>query len=64
MPKGMKRRAGQLMPYPDLFGEKIDSLLSIIEDKRFLHSWHGTFMTTDFDEDAKKRVIEELSRLQ
>jgi len=63
MPKGMKRRVGQLMPYPDLFGKKIESLLSIIEDKRFLHSWRGTFMTTDFNEDAKKSVIEELSKL-
>lgn len=63
MPKGIKRRVRQLMPYPDLFSKKIELLLPIIEDKRFLHSWRGTFIATDFDEDAKKRVIEELSKL-
>jgi len=64
LPKGMKKRIGQLMPYSDLFGKKVDSLLSIIEDERFLHSWRGMFMTTDFDEDVKKQVIDELSRLK
>lgn len=50
--------------HPEVFGEKLSELiLPIIRDKRFLHSWRGTFMTMEFDEESRKQVIEKLSEL-
>lgn len=65
MPKGIRERVIELMPYPEVFREKLKkSILPIIEDKRFLHSWRGTFMSTELNEEIRKRVIEELSKLE
>ena len=64
LPKGLKRRVDEVMPYPEVFGEKLrKSILPTIRDKRFLHSWRGTFMTTELNEEIKKQIIEELSKL-
>ncbi|MBS7612132.1 nucleotidyl transferase AbiEii/AbiGii toxin family protein [Candidatus Bathyarchaeota archaeon] len=44
MPKGLKERIREVMPHPEVFEEKLrKSILPIIEDKRFLHSWRGDF---------------------
>ena len=61
LPEGLKERVNELMPYPEVFDEKLrNSILPIIKDERFLHSWRGTFMTIEFTEEIKKQVIEEL----
>jgi len=47
-----------------MFREKIrESILPIISDKRFLHSWRGTFATTEFDEEARSIVLDKLTKL-
>ena len=52
------------MPYPEVFREKLrESILPTIKDERFLHSWRGTFMTTELNEEIKKKIIEKLSKL-
>ncbi|MEM3694040.1 MAG: hypothetical protein QXI39_08500 [Candidatus Bathyarchaeia archaeon] len=64
LPEGLEERVKEVMPYPELFREKIrKSILPIIMDKRFLHSWKGTFMTTEFSEEIKGQVIQKLAKL-
>ncbi|MFQ6075528.1 MAG: hypothetical protein ACE5Z5_05270 [Candidatus Bathyarchaeia archaeon] len=48
----------------EVFREKIEkSILPVISDKRFLHSWRGTFATDEFDEEARSTVIDKLNKL-
>ena len=37
--------------------------LTDISDKRFLDSWKGTFVTTEFTEKTKEEVLKELKKL-
>ena len=63
VPEGLEERIKEVMPHPEVFKEKLaESILPIMRDKRFLNSWKGMFMTDEFDEETKKRVIEQLSR--
>ena len=63
IPLGIKKRVGEIVPYQEVFIEKIRFMLPLISDKRFLHSWRGTFATLEFDEKAKSTVIDELKKL-
>ncbi|MBS7654292.1 hypothetical protein KEJ43_04390 [Candidatus Bathyarchaeota archaeon] len=64
LPEGLKERVIEIMPHPEVFGEKLrESILPIIRDKRFLLSWRGTFMTMEFNEESRKQVMEKLSKL-
>ncbi|MEM2027588.1 MAG: nucleotidyl transferase AbiEii/AbiGii toxin family protein [Candidatus Bathyarchaeia archaeon] len=64
LPEGLEERVKEVMPYPEVFREKLrKSILPIIRDKRFLHSWRGTFMTTEFNEEIKEQIIQQLSKL-
>jgi len=64
VPERLEERVREVMPYPEAFKEKIsESILPIIKDKRFLHSWRGLFMAAEFNEETKEQVIEQLSKL-
>jgi len=64
LPRGLKDRVKEVMPYPEVFREKLKkSILPTIRDKRFLHSWRGTFMTTELNEEIRKQIIKQISKL-
>jgi hypothetical protein len=64
LPKGLTERSKEIVPYPEVLEEKLrKSILPTIKDKRFLHSWRGTFVSTEFKEKHKEQVVEELSSL-
>jgi len=64
IPRGIRKRAREMMPYPEVFREKIrKSILPVLSDKRFLHSWRGTFATTEFDGEVRSKVIDKLNKL-
>lgn len=64
MPEGLKERVNEVMPCPEVYKEKLrESILPLMKDKRFLHSWRGTFMATEFNGEVKEQIIEQLSRL-
>jgi len=64
LPKGLMERIREIVPYPELFEEELrGSILPTIKDKRFLHSWRGTFVSTELNEEQRKQVIEQLSSL-
>ncbi|MEM2984225.1 MAG: hypothetical protein QXL24_03315 [Candidatus Jordarchaeaceae archaeon] len=60
----IRERISELMPYPETFQEKLGKfILPTIKDKKFLNSWKGTFMATEFDEETKNQIIKQLSKL-
>jgi len=63
VPKGINKRAEEIMPFPEVLVEKMKLMLLIISDARFIHSWRGTFATKEFDEKAKRAVINKLNKL-
>lgn len=64
IPEGLTERIREILPYPEVFEEKLKkSVLPLLKDKRFLHSLRGMFMTTEFNEETKERIIERLSKL-
>jgi hypothetical protein len=64
LPKGLMERSREIVPYPELFEKKLrESILPTIKDKRFLHSWRGAFVSTEFNEKHREIVIEQLSSL-
>ena len=64
IPKGLKNRVKEILPYPELFEEKLrSSILLIIRDVGFFHGLRGRFTTREFDEKVWKQVILQLSKL-
>jgi len=61
IPKGLHERTKEVLPYPDVFKKKLkESIIPIISDERFINSWRGTFLTTEFDEEKKDQVLKRL----
>jgi hypothetical protein len=64
IPERLKERIGEILPHPGIFNEKLGiSILPIMRDKRFVDSWRGIFMTTEFDDKVKEQIIDKLSKL-
>lgn len=64
VPRNIERRVREMLPYPEIFVENLrNAVIPVISDKRFLNSWRGMFVTTEFDEDAKNTVIKRIQRL-
>ncbi|MBI4489514.1 MAG: hypothetical protein HY694_10555 [Deltaproteobacteria bacterium] len=62
LPKNMS--AAKLLPYPDILQKNLRNIIvPEIEDRRFLHSWRGMFITTDFTEETKGEVSRLLREL-
>jgi hypothetical protein len=54
----LDKRVTEILPKPTVFGKMLkDSIIPDISDKRFVESWRGTFVTTEFDEKAKEDVL-------
>jgi len=60
IPSGMRERANETLASPDILQENLRIILADISDRRFLDSWKGTFVTTEFTEKAKEEVIKKL----
>ena len=51
--------------YPNIFHKKLkNQIIPDIDDSRFIHSWHGTFISTEFTDDDKNEVLTKLKNLQ
>ena len=59
----IKNRAREILPFPEIFDENLKQAITDISDKRFIDSWRGTFITTDFNESTKQKVLEKLRDL-
>ena len=64
IPKGIGKRIKKILPYHNIFHEKLkNQIIPDIADDRFIHSWHGTFISTEFTNNDKDRVLKRLREL-
>jgi len=64
IPKGVKKRVKEILPYPEIFKIKLsDRIIPEIEGRTFLDSWRGAFATTRYTEEDRQRVLRELKNL-
>lgn len=63
IPEDLKVRAKEALAHPEILEKNMKSIIDDISDKRFLDSWKGTFVTTEFTEKAKEQVLKELKRI-
>ena len=64
IPSGLRDRINQILPYPQVFKEKVEGrLIPEIKKLTFLDSWRGIFATTSYSEEDKEKVIEQLEKI-
>lgn len=64
IPKGLNKRIKEILVYNQIFKENVEKvIIPTVSDKRFLDSWRGTFLTTEFTEDIKMSVLKTLRNL-
>jgi PAS domain-containing protein len=64
IPEDLNERVKQILPYPEIFLIKLkERIIPEIRRKTFLDSWRGIFGTTKYNEEYKRKVIEELEKL-
>lgn len=63
LPNNLKEVAKKMLAYPEIIDKNLSVIVSDIADKRFLDSWKGTFVTTEFTETIKENVLKELQKI-
>jgi hypothetical protein len=63
IPDDLKEEAKKTLAHPEIIEENLKLIISDISDKRFLDSWKGTFVTTEFTENIKEEVLKKLKTL-
>ncbi|MBI4444306.1 MAG: hypothetical protein HY645_00235, partial [Acidobacteria bacterium] len=60
----LRKRANEIVAEPGQLAGKADLVVADVSDPRFLDSWRGTFITEEFTEKDKGKVLKELRRLR
>jgi hypothetical protein len=63
IPDDTEERAKKALAHPEIIKKNLKLIITEISDKRFLDSWKGTFVTTEFTEKTKEEVLRELGKL-
>jgi len=64
IPSGLTDRINQILPYPQVFKEKVEErLIPEIRKTTFLDSWRGNFATTQYSEEDKEKVVRKLEEI-
>ena len=63
IPDDLKEEVKKTLAHPEIIEENLKLIISDISDKRFLDSWKGTFVTTEFTENIKEEVLKKLKIL-
>jgi len=63
IPNDLKERAKKALANPEILKKNMKLIIDYISDKRFLDSWKGTFVTTEFTEKTREEVLKELKKL-
>jgi hypothetical protein len=63
IPDEIEERAKKTLAHPEILKKNLKLIITNISDKRFLDSWKGTFVTTEFTEKIMEQVLKELKRL-
>lgn len=59
----LKEEVKKTTAHPEIIEENLKLIVSDISNKRFLDSWKGTFVTTEFTENIKEDVLKKLKAL-
>lgn len=57
------KRAKKALAHPEIIAKNLALIQKDISDKRFLDSWKGTFVTTEFTEKTREEVLKTLAKL-
>ena len=63
IPSGLKERAWKTLAHPQIIEKNLKLIIEDLSDKRFLNSWKGTFVTTEFTEKMKEEVLKLLKKI-
>jgi hypothetical protein len=63
IPDDLEERAKKVLAHPDILEKNLKLIINDVSDERFLDSWKGTFVTTEFTEKTKEKVLKELKKL-
>jgi hypothetical protein len=63
IPDDLKEEAKKKLAHPEIIEKNLKLIQKDISDKRFLDSWKGTFVTTEFTEKTKEEVLKKLKKL-
>ena len=63
IPDNLKEEAKKKLAHPEIIKKNLKLIQKDISDKRFLDSWKGTFVTTEFTEKTKEEVLKKLKKL-
>jgi hypothetical protein len=64
VPSGIEKRIRKILPVPEIFYENLkNQIIPDISDVRFINSWHGTFISTEFTDDDKNSILRRLKGL-
>jgi hypothetical protein len=63
IPDNLKDEAKKKLAHPEIIDTNLKLIQKDISDKRFLDSWKGTFVTTEFTEKTKDEVLKKLNKL-
>lgn len=63
IPNNLGEEAKKKLAHPEIVKKNLKLAQKDISDKRFLDSWKGTFITTEFTEKMKEQVLKELKKL-
>lgn len=63
IPIDLMEEAKKKLSHPEIIEKNMSLIISDIADKRFLDSWKGTFVTNEFTEATKDKVLKELKKL-
>jgi hypothetical protein len=63
IPDDLNEEAKKKLAHPEIIKENLALIQKDISDKRFLDSWKGTFVTTEFTEETKEEVLKKLKKL-
>jgi len=64
IPSEIRRRVKEMLPDPKVFDDNLRKVvIPEISDERFVNSWRGMFLTSEFNEDVKHEVVNQLRSL-
>lgn len=64
IPENAGSRVKDMLPYPHVFDKNLkDMIIPHISDKRFVDSWRGMFITSEFTEEIKRKILEKIKKL-
>jgi len=64
IPSKIRKRAKEILPDAKVFDDNLKKIvLPEISDERFVNSWRGMFLTSEFNEDVKRQVINQFRSL-